>query len=240
MSNASPDHAVVDRETWLAARLAHLADEKEFTRRRDELSAQRRALPWLQIEQDYTFVGPDGEMSLTDLFDGCTQLLVYHFMLGPDWVEGCPSCSFWADNYDGLAVHLRHRDTALTAISRAPFEEIEAYRERMDWSFPWVSSNGSSFNFDIGVSFPADQIEAGEANYNFGTQVFGGEEAAGVSIFTRDAESNIYLSYQTFSRGLDMLNTAYHMLDLTPKGRDEDSLPWGMAWLHRHDAYPAD
>ena len=232
-------HETVDPDAWLAARLAHLEEEKAFTRQRDELSRKRRALPWLRIEKDYEFTGPDGPLSLDDLFDGRPQLLIYHFMLGPGWAEGCPSCSFWADNYDGLAVHLAHRDTTLLAVSRATFPEIEAYRSRMGWTFPWVSSSDSDFNFDLGVSFTPSQVDAGTPNYNFGTQVFPGEEAAGVSVLARNG-GDVFLTYQTFSRGLDMLNTAYHMLDLTPKGRDEDGLPWSMAWLHRHDAYPSD
>ncbi len=240
MANAkvADDHAVVDRDEWTAARLAHLRAEKEFTRRRDELSRERRELPWLEITKDYAFVGPDGEQSLADLFDGRSQLLVYHFMYGPGWEEGCPSCSFWADNYDGFTVHLDHRDTTLVAISRAPLAELEEYRRRMGWSFKWLSSNANDFNYDMGVSFTPEQLESGDPNYNFGTQVFGGDEAPGISVFTRTGDGRIFLTYQTFSRGLDMLNGAYHMLDLTPKGRDEDGLPWSMAWLHRHDAYP--
>jgi len=240
MNESAAQHQTVDREAWLEARLAHLEAEKAFTRSRDELSRRRRDLPWLRIEQDYTFTGADGELTLSDLFDGCSQLLVYHFMFGPGWEEGCPSCSFWADNYDGLAVHLAHRDTALAAVSRAPYPEIAAYRDRMGWSFPWVSSDGSSFNFDMAVSFTPSQIESGEPTYNFGTQPFGGDEAPGVSVFTKDESGQVNLTYQTFSRGLDMINAAYHMLDLTPKGRDEAGLPWSMAWLHRHDAYPDD
>jgi predicted dithiol-disulfide oxidoreductase (DUF899 family) len=240
MDESGLEHSTVDREAWLAARLAHMDEEKQLTRRRDELSRQRRDLPWLQVNQDYVFTGPEGEVTLADLFDGRSQLLVYHFMLGPGWDEGCPSCSFWADNYNGVGVHLAHRDTTLAAISRAPFPDIAAYKDRMGWSFPWVSSYDSSFNFDMAVSFTTEQLESGDPGYNFGTQAFGGEEAPGVSVFAKDSASRIFLTYQTFSRGLDMLNTAYHMLDLTPKGRDEDNLPWSMAWLHRHDAYPDD
>lgn len=230
---------VVDRDEWRAARLAHLQREKEFTRRRDELSRERRELPWLEVADDYRFDGPDGERGLADLFDGRGQLAVYHFMFGPGWGEGCPSCSFWADNFEGIAVHLAHRDTTLVAISRAPLDEIEAYRKRMGWtSFPWLSSAGSDFNFDFGVSFTAEQVESGERLYNFGTQAFGGEEAPGVSVFRLAADGRVFLTYQAFSRGLDMLNGAYHWLDLTSKGRDEDGLAYSMEWLHRHDAYP--
>ena len=228
---------VVDRDTWLQARLTHLEAEKAFTRQRDELSRSRRDLPWLEITEDYRFTGPEGEVSLLDLFDGRGQLLVYHFMLGPGWDEGCPSCSFWADNYDGTEVHLAARDTTLVAVSRGTLPEIESYKSRMGWGFPWYSSHGSDFNYDLGVSARPDDIEAGAKIYNFGTQEAFGEESAGISIFAREGD-RVFLTYQTFARGLDMLNGAYHMLDLTPKGRDEDQLPFTMAWLHRHDAYP--
>lgn len=233
------DHAVVDRDQWIEARLRHMQSEKELTRRRDQLSQERRELPWLEISADYVFDGPDGEQTLADLFAGRKQLLVYHFMYGPGWEEGCPSCSYWADNYDGITVHLEHRDTTLVAVSRAPLPELDAYKRRMGWNFKWLSSSGNDFNFDMAVSFTPEQVESGDPNYNFGTQVFGDEEAPGISVFTRTDDGRIFLTYQTFSRGLDMLNGAYHMLDLTPKGRDEDDLPWTMSWLHRHDAYPA-
>ena len=229
---------VVDREQWLAARLAHLREEKEFTRKRDELSRQRRQLPWLEVTDDYRFEGPDGERTLADLFDGRGQLLMYHFMLGPDWDEGCPSCSFWADNYNGTEVHLAARDTTLVAVSRAGLADIERYRKRMGWGFPWYSSAGSSFNYDMGVSFTPEQIEAGEQLYNYRTQAAFADESPGISVFATSDDGRVFLTYQTFARGLDMLNSTYHMLDLTPKGRDEQDLPYGMAWLHRHDQYP--
>lgn len=234
----SDSPTVVDRNAWLEARLDHLEAEKAFTRQRDELSRRRRELPWLEITEDYRFTGPDGEVSLLDLFDGRGQLLVYHFMLGPGWDEGCPSCSFWADNYDGTEVHLAARDTTLVAISRGTLPEIDSYKQRMGWGFPWLSSHGSDFNFDMGVSARPSDVEAGTKLYNFGTQEAFGEESAGISIFARQGD-RVFLTYQTFARGLDMLNGAYHMLDLTPKGRDEDELPFTMAWLQRHDAYPA-
>ena len=226
---------VATMEEWTSARLEHLAAEKAFTRQRDALSRQRRALPWVEIAADYVFDTPTGPASLSDLFGAHHQLLVYHFMMGPGWIEGCPSCSFWADNFNGVDVHLAHRDTALVAVSRAPIEEIEAYKERMGWSFRWVSSAPSRFNFDMGVSFePGDETAA----YNFGTQTNYGEESPGMSAFYRQDDGGIFLTYQTFSRGLDMINGAYHMLDLTARGRDEGDLEWPMAWLHRHDAYP--
>ncbi len=232
------DHTVVSPEEWKAARLDFLDREKAFTRQRDALSAARRELPWTEITADYRFDSPDGEVSLADLFGDNSQLLLYHFMMGPNWAEGCPSCSFWADNYNGTIVHLAHRDTAFAAVSRTSVDNIEAYRERMGWDFPWVSSLNSTFNFDMRVSFTPEEIASGEPLYNFGTQVFGGEEAPGLSTFIRDDEGRIFLTYQSFSRGLDMLNGTYHHLDLMAKGRDEDNLEWSMQWLHRHDAYP--
>lgn len=234
-----PQAIVVDRDEWVEARLAHMADEKALTRQRDELSRQRRELPWLEITDDYEFEGPDGMVSFADIFEGRGQLLVNHFMFGPGWGEGCPSCSFWADNYSGTEMHLAARDTTLVAISRAPLDEINAYKERMGWTFPWYSSAASSFNFDMAVSFTPDQVSAGEQLYNYGTQAAFGEETPGMSIFTKDDAGRVFLTYQTFSRGLDMMNATYHMLDLTPKGRDEQDLPYGMAWLRRHDDYPS-
>ena len=226
---------IVDKEAWQEARLKHLAAEKVLTQQRDELSRQRRELPWLEVTENYLFDTPGGPASLADLFAGEQQLLVYHFMMGPGWVEGCPSCSFWADNFNGVDVHLIARDTALVAVSRAPIGEIEAYKDRMGWDFRWVSSAPSRFNFDLGVSFdPGDET----ATYNFGTQTNYGEESPGMSAFYRQDDGRIFLTYQTFSRGLDMINGAYHMLDLTALGRHEENLEWSMAWLHRHDAYP--
>jgi predicted dithiol-disulfide oxidoreductase (DUF899 family) len=228
---------IVDQATWLDARLAHLADEKEFTRRRDELSRQRRELPWVEVDADYRFDSAEGELTLAELFDGRSQLVVYHFMLGPSWDEGCPACSFWADGYDGTDVHLAARDTTLVAVSRGSLSEIGSYKARMGWLFPWYSSSGSDFNFDMGVSFRAEDLADGSAKYNFGTSPAHGDEMPGISVFSRDEDGRVFLSYQTFARGLDMLNGAYHMLDLTPKGRDEEQLDFSMSWLRRHDGY---
>ncbi len=233
--HTTPD--IVNRAAWVEARLAHLADEKDFTRRRDELSRQRRDLPWLEIDQDYRFESARGMLPLSDLFDGRRQLIVYHFMLGPGWDEGCPSCSFWADGYDGIGVHLAARDTTLVAVSRGSLDEIETYRARMGWTFPWYSSSGTDFNFDMGVSFGPAELAEGTAEYNFGTSPVHGEEMPGISVLTRDDDGRIFLTYQTFARGLDMLNSAYHMLDLTPLGRNEDQLDFSMGWLRRHDQY---
>ena len=241
MTDCNP--SVVSKEAWVEARLAHLGDEKAFTQQRDELSRKRRELPWLEVSQHYDFDGPEGKRTLSDLFEGHSQLLIYHFMLGPGWSEGCPSCSFWADNYEGIGVHLEARDTALVAVSRGTLGEITSYKDRMGWKFPWYSSNESSFNYDMGVSWTPEEIEAGTAKYNFGTQPVGVDELPGISVFTKGGDAQdtgkVFLTYQTFSRGLDMLNGAYHMLDLTPKGRDEQDLDWSMQWLHRHDDYPA-
>ena len=230
------DHPVVSQQEWVQARKALLAKEKRFTRERDELSRQRRALPWVKVSKQYTFEGANGKLSFPDLFAGRSQLVVYHFMFGPDWDEGCPSCSFWADNFAGIPIHLAHRDVSLVAVSLAPYEKIAAYLRRMGWSFPWVSSFGSDFNFDYGVSFTPQQVEAGSGVYNYDGEG-GYEEMPGVSVFYRDEAGDIFHTYSTYARGLDMLNGAYHYLDLVPKGRDEANLPWSMAWLRRHDQY---
>jgi predicted dithiol-disulfide oxidoreductase (DUF899 family) len=219
---------VATREEWLRARLDLLQAEKELTRQRDELSRRRRALPWVRVDKDYRFDAEDGPRSLDELFDGRSQLLVYHFMFGPEWPEGCPSCSFWADNFDGIGVHLAHRDVTFLAASRAPLPRLLAYRSRMGWTFPWVSSSGSDFNLDFGVS--------DSPIYNYTPSDSPQEELPGLSAFAqRDGE--VFHTYSCYARGLDAFNGAYQLLDLTPKGRDEDGLESPMAWLHRHDAY---
>jgi predicted dithiol-disulfide oxidoreductase (DUF899 family) len=229
-------HPVVSRQQWIEARTALISKEKHFSRLRDELSQQRRDLPWVNVTKPYEFTGPEGKVTLGDLFAGRSQLIVYHFMYGPDWEEGCPSCSFWADNFAGIPIHLAHRDVSLVAISRAPHDKIAAYRRRMGWTFPWVSSHGSDFNFDYGVSFSPEQIAAGAVVYNYEPGAFT-DEMPGVSVFFRDDAGSIFHTYSTYARGLDMLNGAYHYLDLVPKGRDEADLPWTTAWLRRHDQY---
>jgi predicted dithiol-disulfide oxidoreductase (DUF899 family) len=229
-------HQIVSKEDWAAARLALLAREKAFTRQRDELSAARRALPWEKVDTNYVFDSERGSVSFADLFAGRGQLLVYHFMFGPDWEAGCKSCSFWADNFERIVVHLSHRDVSLVLISRAPLDRLIAYKRRMGWTFEWVSSLGNSFNHDFAVSFTKDELASPAKNYNFGTQRFGIEEAPGISVFAKDGGA-IYRTYATFSRGLDMLNGAYHLLDLVPKGRDEEGLSYGMEWLRRRDEY---
>ena len=230
-------HSIASREEWLDARVRLLQREKELTRLRDEISRERRALPWVPVTANYRFDGPAGEVSLADLFASRSQLLVYHFMFGPTWDEGCPSCSFWADNFDGVGIHLAHRDVALVAVSRAPFQKLDAYRRRMGWSFPWYSSANGTFNYDFDVSFTPEQQERG-GTYNFAPSEHPDEELPGLSAFVKE-EGAIYHTYSTYARGIDPFNAAYQLLDLAPRGRDEDGLPWTMAWLRRHDQYSA-
>ncbi len=232
----TPYPQIVARADWLSARKELLAKEKELTRHRDAVNAERRRLPMVRIDKDYIFDGPTGKARLLDLFGDRRQLIVYHFMYGPDWNEGCPSCSFWADNFEGISIHLAHRDATLVAISHAPYEKLAAYRRRMGWTFPWYSSYGSDFNFDFQVSYTPEQVESGNAEHNYRrTKVLA--ELPGISVFYRDETGDVYHTYSTYARGLDMLNGAYHYMDLLPKGRDEAELPWTMAWLRRHDQY---
>src|SRR5262252_1981196 len=233
-------HAVVSQNEWLAARKALLAKEKEFTRARDQLSKARRALPWVKVEKNYAFEGPNGRETLSDLFDGKSQLIIYHFMLGPGWVQGCPSCSFLADHFDGAAIHLAQRDGAFVVVSRAPFGEIEAYKKRMGWRFKWVSSYGNDFNRDYHVSFTPEELAQGKVVYNYGPSKFPSEEAPGASVFYRDGSGAIFHTYSAYARGLDILIGAYNYLDLVPKGRDEDGLAFTMAWVRHHDRYGDD
>jgi len=228
---------VVSQAEWLAARKEFLAKEKEFTRLRDELSRQRRELPWEKVEKQYVFEGPSGKVTLADLFNGRSQLIVYHFMFGPGWSAGCPSCSFMADHFDGPAIHLANRDVTLAAISRAPIAEIEAFKKRMGWRFHWVSSYGSDFNYDYHVSFTPEEQAKGKVNYNYDLTEFPSEEGPGLSVFSKDANGDIFHSYSSYARGLDHLVGAYNFLDLAPKGRDEDGLAFTMAWVRHHDKY---
>ena len=238
MATATMATKVVSPAEWLKARKELLKKEKEFTRLRDELSRQRRELPWERVEKDYVFEGPTGKVALTELFRGRSQLVVYHFMLGPGWEQGCPSCSYLADNFDGMRVHLEQRDAAFTAISRAPLPEIEAFKKRMGWRFPWVSSFGTDFNYDYKVSFKKEDLAAGKRPYNYETIVFPMEEGPGLSVFYKDADGQIYHTYSTYARGLDILLTTYNYLDMTPKGRDEEGMtPHAMAWVRHHDRY---
>ncbi|MEM9454256.1 MAG: DUF899 domain-containing protein [Myxococcota bacterium] len=228
-------HETTDKEQWTAARLELMAREKELTRLRDEVSVLRRALPRRRVQTAYVFEGPDGECRLADLFDGCHQLIVYHFMYGPDWDAGCPSCTFWADHFDPMIPHLRARDTAFAVVSRGPLDKLRAYAERMGWRFAWVSSAGNTFNHDFDVTFTEEQVAGKATLYNFGT-LEAGPELPGASVFLREGEEILH-TYSTYARGLDILNGTYHWLDLTPKGRDEAGLPWPMAWVKRHDEY---
>lgn len=231
------EHRVVSQEEWVAARKQLLRKEKELTRLRDQLSAERRELPWVKVEKEYVFEGPDGRESLPDLFEGRSQLLVYHFMFGPDWEQGCPSCSLLSDHIDGANWHLPQRDVTLVAVSRAPLAQIEGFKARMGWRFKWVSSYGSDFNFDYQVSFDPDAMARGEVYYNYATGEFPSDEAPGISAFYRDPDGTVFHTYSAYARGLDLLIGAYNYLDLTPKGRDEAALPWTMAWVRHHDRY---
>ncbi len=234
---AIKDHSVVSHSEWLAARTAFLAREKEFSRQRDELARQRRQLPWEKVEKQYIFDGPGGTVTLAELFENKSQLIVYHFMFNPEWDEGCPNCSFWADHYDSLRYHLKQRDTAFVAISRAPLAKIEPFKKRMGWGFKWVSSFHNDFNFDYQASFTPEQLRSGTAFFNYSTEQAGGEDREGASVFYKDESGTIFHTYSTYARGIDLLNTTYNFLDLTPKGRDETP---GAAqdWVDYHDRYP--
>jgi predicted dithiol-disulfide oxidoreductase (DUF899 family) len=222
-------HRIVSHEEWIKASQALLAKEKQFTQLREEMARERRALPWEKVDKGYVFEAPEGRVTLADLFEGRGQLIVQHFMFGPDWTEGCPGCSYWSDNFNGIEAHLAARDTSFVAVSRGPLDKLQAYKQRMGWDFRWVSSLGNDFNFDYGVSLkPGDK-------YNFGTMEAKGE-MPGVSAFRRE-DGAIYRTYSTYSRGLDLLNGAYHLLDITSKGRDEAELSFPMAWVKRHDKY---
>ena len=219
-------HKIVSREEWIAARKAHLAHEKEFTQARERLSEERRALPWVKVDKDYVFDGPDGKVTLADLFEGRSQLVVQHFMFAPDWNEGCKSCSFWADGFERMIPHLAARDTTLVAVSRAPLEKLAAFKQRMGWTFDWLSSGEQRFQLRL-RAFRSRRSRSSRARkiYNFGTSGFGIEEAPGISVFYRDEAGNIFHTYSCFARGLDMMNAAYHYLDLTPLGRHEEGCP---------------
>jgi predicted dithiol-disulfide oxidoreductase (DUF899 family) len=230
-------HPVVSRELWVAERGALLAREKELTRLADQIARERRALPWVRIEKDYVFDTPGGPRTLAELFEGRRQLLVQHFMFGPGWEQGCPSCSFMADHTDGMTVHLAHRDTTFVAISRAPLADIQRFRQRMGWQFKWVSSNANEFNFDFGVSFTPEEKAKGEVTYNYGTQPFESEEMPGISVFCKDDAGHVFHTYSTYRRGVEVMMGTYNLLDLTPKGRDEENLSFTMEWIRHHDRY---
>ncbi|MBT9368685.1 thioredoxin family protein [Rhizobium sp. CSW-27] len=230
------EHAVVSREEWLAARQALLVREKEMTRLRDQVNRERLALPWVKVEKDYRFHTPSGEQSLSELFDGRSQLIVYHFMFGPDWEAGCPGCSFLADHLDGTLPHLNHHDVTLVCVSRAPLDKIEAYRRRMGWRFPWVSSFGSDFNFDFGVSFTREQLAEGSVFYNFRDtpSAKAHDELPGQSAFFKDGQNQIFHTYSSYARGGEEMLATMMILDQAPLGRNESGT---MDFIRRHDEY---
>ena len=234
-ANSRLTHAIVSHDDWLAARRSLLDKEKALTRMRDELSRERRELPWELVDKTYTFEGASGRRTLADLFDGRSQLLVYHFMFAPQAAAGCPHCSHVADTFNGIVVHLNQRDVTLAAVSRAPYEKIEVYRRRMGWTFTWVSSSDSDFNFDYQASFTPEQVAAKRATYNFVEQNPGGSEREGVSVFTKSPDGRVFHTYSAYARGIEVLMSDYQYLDLVPRGRDEGDR--GPYWVRRHDEY---
>jgi predicted dithiol-disulfide oxidoreductase (DUF899 family) len=228
-------HSVVSHDEWIKARTAFLKKEKEFTGLRDKLSRQRRELPWELVEKKYVFDGPSGKQPLSELFENRSQLIVYHFMFNPASEEGCKHCSFWADNFNDIVVHLNHRDATFVAISRAALAKIEAFKKRMGWSFKWLSSSQNDFNYDYQASFAPEATASGTVFYNYANQKMNMSDREGVSIFHKDASGAVFHTYSAYARGIDMLNTAYHYLDLTPKGRDEGDSP--QSWVRFHDRY---
>ena len=229
-------HEIVDHDEWLAARQRFLTKEKEFTRLRDELSRERRELPWEHVKKQYAFESDRGRETLGELFGKHNQLIVYHFMYAPDWEIGCRGCSFWADNFNGIVPHLNARNVSLVAVSRAPLQKLQAQARRFGWTFKWVSSLGNDFNYDYNVSFRPEALEPNAAFYNYSPQKLDSTEMPGISAFFRDGDQ-IYHSYSTYARGLDMLNTAYHYLDIAPQGRDEEGLAFPMQWVKHRIAY---
>ena len=231
-------HTIVSREDWLAARKQHLLEEKELTRRRDRLNAARRELPWVKVEKEYIFDAPEGKVTLADLFDGRSQLIVHHFMFGPGWQAGCVGCSFAADHIEGTLVHLEHHDVSLVRVSRAPLAEIEPYRKRMGWRVRWVSSNGNDFNYDYHVSFTPEEIAKGKGYYNYDLREPRSEEVSGLSVFYKDAKGDVFHTYSTYARGDELVDSTYMLLDMTPMGRNETGPYYDlMDWVRRHDEY---
>jgi predicted dithiol-disulfide oxidoreductase (DUF899 family) len=235
-NNPIENPTIVSPEEWLAARREFLREEKAFSKLRDRIAEQRRALPWVKIGQPYVFDSLNGRVSLAELFEGRSQLIVYHFMLAPGWEEGCRGCSYVSDHFDGALPHLNARDVSFAAVSSAPLAEIERFKARMEWKFNWVSSHGTSFNRDFHVSFTPEEVEAGKADYNFGLNRIGMSEMPGLSVFARGADGSVYRTYSTYSRGLDLLIGTYNLLDLVPRGRDEDAEA-PMKWVCHHDRY---
>lgn len=240
MMDSLTSQPIVTREQWIEQRKELLKREKELTRQADALAAERRRLPWVRIEKTYTFQSPQGPVTLGDLFMGRPQLIIYHFMFGPDWAEGCPSCSMLADHADATLPHLAARNVTLAMVSRAPLPKIQAFKQRMGWRFPWVSSYESDFNFDFNVSFREEEIAKGSVYYNYKMQSFPSSEAPGISVFYRDAAGGVYHTYSAFNRGAEPLIGTYMFLDMVPRGRDEDHLEHPMAWVRHHDRYGTD
>ncbi len=231
---------IVSQQEWLAARIELLAREKQLTRQRDEVDRKRRELPWVRVEKEYVFDGPNGTETLGDLFAGRTQLIVSHFMLGPGWKEGCVGCSFRSDHVDGCLAHLEHHDVSLVTISRAPWAEIEPFRRRMGWKFKWLSSYGSDFNYDYHVSFRPEEIATGKVYYNYESSEFVSAESSGLSVFCKDESGDIFHTYSTYGRGDEMVDGTYMYLDLTPKGRNETGPHYNLGdWVRHHDRYGA-
>ncbi|MFI5304273.1 MAG: DUF899 domain-containing protein [Nitrospiria bacterium] len=233
---ATSKHKVVSRKEWLAARKALLIKEKKFSYLREQLARQRRQLPWVTVEKEYIFEGPKVQETLLDLFNDKSQLIVYHFMFGPDWGEGCSHCSFWADHYDGMVVHLNQRDVSFVVISRAPIAELIPFKKRMGWHFKWVSSIRTDFNYDFHASFRPEEIKSGAVFYNYKKVAMDITDREGLSVFYKDKKGKIFHTYSTFARGIDMVNTTYQFLDLVPKGRDENSEN-PQDWVRYHDRY---
>jgi predicted dithiol-disulfide oxidoreductase (DUF899 family) len=236
MTEPLKDHKIVSEEEWVEAPKGLLKKEKEFTTLGDQLSQQRSDLPWVAVNKEYVFEGQNGKQTLSELFDGRSQLLVYHFMFDPSWEAGCPSCSFWADNFNGIIVHLNRRDVTMIAVSRAPYSKLAAYQKRMGWDFKWVSSYDTDFNFDYHVSFTQEQLAKKEDSYNYTAQA-GFSEREGVSVFFKDPAGHVFHTYSAYARGIDMLNVAYHYLDLVPKGRDDVGHAFPQFWVRHHDEY---
>jgi predicted dithiol-disulfide oxidoreductase (DUF899 family) len=237
---ADTTHRIVSHEQWIEARKELLAKEQEYTRLGDELAGRRRELPWERVTKDYVFDGPTGKETLSQLFAGRSQLAVYHFMFNPEWEEGCPHCSFWADNFNGIGIHLSHRDVTFVAISHAPLSKLEAFKRRMGWSFKWISAGENGFNYDYHVSFTPEEMAKGEIFHNYETSKQVMSEHAGASAFYKNAAGEIFHTYSSYARGLDALNGAYHWLDRMPKGRDEEGLAFSQAWVRYHDRYDTD
>ena len=230
-------YQVVSSKEWIEARKELLIKEKEFTRLREQLSQQRRDLPWEAVDKEYVFEGPAGKQTLAELFDGRSQLIVYHFMFDPSWEKGCPHCSFWADSVERNIIHLNHRDVTMVAISHAPISKLDAYRKAMGWTFKWLSSYDSDFNYDYHVSFKPEEVARGEIHHNYRQRKASMSEVAGISVFFRDPSGDIFHTYSCYERGLDMMNAAYQYLDLVPKGRDEAGQANPQFWVRRHNEY---